>query len=121
MCVIKCWRDTCSYFDSGEPDNCRMPFHELASCKDAVVRKAEERGQKSEAGDQTSRDKAFYLEVLRSNQCACDQGKKPRKALCLKCYAALPPYQQMALYRGIGHGFEEAYEEAIKYLEVNVW
>jgi len=61
-------------------------------------------------------DIRFYLTVLRSNGCQCGGHKKPRQALCWSCYRQLPTEMRMALYRPVGSGFEEAYEEAVKWL-----
>ena len=60
----------------------------------------------------------FYVDVLRSDECQCGRGKHPKKALCWTCYKALPRDKQQALYNPLGNGFEEAYEDAVQWLEV---
>jgi len=79
--------------------------------------------QRSEVREQTTADKdrAFYLEMLKSEQCLCERGKKPGKAFCYGCYKRLPYRMQEDLYKRVGQGFEEAYEAATKYLQENIW
>ena len=60
-----------------------------------------------------SNDLKFYLDVLQSDQCQCERKKKPRMALCYKCYSKLPPDLQRGLWKRLRAGFEEAYEEAV--------
>ena len=61
-------------------------------------------------------DRLFYIETLKSEQCQCERSKKRRYALCYKCFQRLPKDLRMALYRPIGAGFEQAYEDAYRYL-----
>lgn len=62
------------------------------------------------------KDQKFYFEELRSEECQCGRAKKRGWALCHKCYSSLPHEMQIALYRQIGDGYEEAYEEAVAWL-----
>lgn len=64
-------------------------------------------------------DRKFYAGVLRSEECFCGKFKKHGFAVCYKCYQLLPKDLQTALNRKIGVGFEEAYEETVKYLTEN--
>lgn len=63
-----------------------------------------------------NKDRMFYLNILRGDECQCGRPKYTRKALCITCYRQLPQEMQNALYKGICYGFEEAYEEAVKFL-----
>ena len=66
-------------------------------------------------------DRAFYVKTLASEECLCDRPKKRGKAFCYRCYRELPTAMQRALYRPLGLGFEEAYEEAVLWLQTNLW
>lgn len=59
----------------------------------------------------------FYLNVLKSEECQCERPKKKKMALCYNCYSSLPKHLQRELWRKINMGFQEAYEEAVKYLQ----
>jgi hypothetical protein len=54
--------------------------------------------------------------ALLSETCMCRKRKKARNAFCLDCYLRLPLAMQKALWRRVGHGFEEAYATAKEYL-----
>uniref|UniRef100_A0A6M3ITE3 Uncharacterized protein n=1 Tax=viral metagenome TaxID=1070528 RepID=A0A6M3ITE3_9ZZZZ len=69
----------------------------------------------------SEKDRLWFLEQLKSEQCLCERSKKPMFSFCYRCYKALPADMQKGLYLQIGDGYEEAYEEAVKYLEENVW
>jgi hypothetical protein len=63
-------------------------------------------------------DRQFYLDVLKSNECACGREKPPRYAFCGRCYHSLPGDMMLAIsFLKLGQGFENAYEDAVKYLE----
>jgi len=62
-------------------------------------------------------DTKFYLQELNSEECACGSWKKPRYAFCWVCYHKLPDYMQKELYQRLGDGYEEAYDEAARWLE----
>lgn len=68
-----------------------------------------------------AKDLRWYREELDSNGCACDRQKKPGFSFCYRCNSELPSEMKKALYRKPGHGYEEAYEAACKWLEENVW
>jgi len=61
-------------------------------------------------------DSEFYIEAFKSEECFCGRNKKSRMAFCYGCYKSLPHDMQKALYQRMGNGFEEAYEEAVKWL-----
>lgn len=61
-------------------------------------------------------DVHFYLDELLSEECYCGEWKKKNYAFCYKCYFKLPADLRKRLYDKIGDGYEEAYDEAIKYL-----
>ena len=69
----------------------------------------------------SEKDLAWYMEELNSNGCACDRPKQPQHSFCTRCFAKLPPEMRRNIYRALGHGYEDAYEAAHKYLEENVW
>ena len=49
--------------------------------------------------------------------CRCGARKVRGQTFCKPCYFALPPPLRVALYRGIGNGYEEAYASAVGTLE----
>ena len=58
-----------------------------------------------------------YIQILKDEKCSvCDRDKKIGFAFCYKCYSSLPNDIQRELYRKMGEGFEEAVDEAVKYL-----
>ena len=65
-------------------------------------------------GEMTSDN--FYLNQFLSDECQCGRSKRPRHSFCFKCYKQLPDDMQKALWRRFHCGYEEAYEEAVKYL-----
>jgi hypothetical protein len=135
--VIKCTNFKCDFFQVGEPDNCSKPLHLIAECPEAVVRKTEVGGQRSSSFAKAStfakasvdgsedrevrNDKAFYLAMVRSDQCLCERGKKAGNAFCFRCFKLLPRHLQKELYKPVGRGFEEAYEAAVMWLGENAW
>lgn len=71
---------------------------------------------------QEEMDAAWYLRELMSDECLCGvRDKYPKRSFCYRCYSALPRDLRDGLYRRIGGGYEEAFEEAHKYLTENVW
>jgi len=63
-------------------------------------------------------DRAFYVQELRGNECACGQIKSPGHSFCHRCYFQLPLEMKQSLYSKMGQGYEEVYEAAVKYLGV---
>ena len=61
-------------------------------------------------------DIKFYLEILKSYECQCGNYKIYTNALCYSCFKKLPDHIQKDLYSKIKFGFEEAYDEAVKWL-----
>ena len=61
-------------------------------------------------------DRKFYISELKSEECQCGEWKRSGMSFCYKCYVSLPRLVQKALYTSFGQGYEEAYDEAIKYL-----
>lgn len=57
------------------------------------------------------------LVALAVTLCRCDRRKKKGMSFCSTCYHRLPQEMKGALYQRSGHGYEEAYEAAVKYLE----
>jgi len=62
------------------------------------------------------KDQQFYIEEFESEECQCGRSKRPTNAFCFMCYSSLPSDMQKALWQKIGDGFEQAYDEALKYL-----
>jgi len=67
------------------------------------------------------KDTQFYLKELMSEECACGKPKKPRYSFCYRCYSELPRTLKNRLYDYVGDGYEQAYDESIEYLEINIW
>ena len=61
--------------------------------------------------------KKIYLNILYGDVCRCGQEKIVEKAFCYPCFKNLPLNLQEPLYRFIGRGFEQAYDEALEYLK----
>jgi hypothetical protein len=61
-------------------------------------------------------DFKFYLQELNSEECACGAWKKKRLSFCYTCYRALSKDMQKDLYQRMGEGYEEAYDDAIRWL-----
>lgn len=62
------------------------------------------------------KDKRFYVSELESEECQCGKPKKSGYSFCYGCYSSLPFEMQQALWKRIGQGYEEAYEEAVQFL-----
>jgi len=63
------------------------------------------------------KDRAWYARELHSEGCICGRPKRRGYSFCYPCYKALPPDMQRDLYQKIGAGYEEAYEDAVGWLE----
>jgi len=66
---------------------------------------------------QKEKDRLFYVNMLKSDECICGRWKRPKMAFCYQCYKRMPRDIQLALYNRIGAGFEAAYNEAVKWLD----
>jgi hypothetical protein len=66
-------------------------------------------------------DSVFLLKELKGNECACGGYKKGGNSLCYKCYSSLPDDMQKDLYQRFGNGYEEAYDNAVGWLNVWEW
>jgi hypothetical protein len=69
--------------------------------------------------NQKQKDIKFYIDQFKSDECICERPKKPRFAFCFNCYSRLPNDMKRALYRSFGNGFEEAYDEAYRFLNID--
>jgi len=65
-----------------------------------------------------TKDWKFYYDELMSDECACGNPKQPSRSFCYRCYMALPGDMRRDLWKRLGEGYEEAYEAAVKYLEL---
>lgn len=54
---------------------------------------------------------------LAGNKCFCGKEKTPAQTFCSRDYFLLPSPLRKALYRRVGHGYEEAYKEAREFLK----
>lgn len=106
--IISCYNDKCEHFDPEMSDNCGRTIKRIQSCLRAIIKKG-------------GKAKNFYYDQLQGNECACDGPKRRGYSFCFTCYKHLPKDMQSDLYQKIGQGYEEAYDEAVKWLEVNVW
>lgn len=61
--------------------------------------------------------KTDLVRELLGTLCACGSPKTSKRTFCLTCYRALPHGEQVALYKRVGNGYEEAYEAAVKTLK----
>jgi hypothetical protein len=61
------------------------------------------------------------FEILRgldSTTCeVCGKTKRRWMSHCRSCYYRLPPKMRSALYRPYGEGYEEAFEDSLRYLK----
>jgi len=64
-------------------------------------------------------DKSFYVNLKASEECLCGREKKPPFPFCYLCYKELPADMKKAIYQK--GGIEEAIDEAVKYLQSEVW
>lgn len=70
--------------------------------------------------NKTSRkDRAFYIQELRSEDCTCGRPKRPGFSFCYGCFQSLASSTRRDLYQKIGAGYEEAFEAAVQELEQN--
>ena len=57
------------------------------------------------------------IEELAGEVCRCGKRKAGKMTFCAGCYRRLPHPMQMALYRRVGQGYEEAYAAAVEFLK----
>ena len=74
-------------------------------------------GCAEETAGEEGHDARFYVDVLKSEKCVCGREKNLRgsgkgMAFCIRCFNSLPRELRAALWRPLGKGFEEAYDEA---------
>lgn len=70
--------------------------------------------------DIETKDRAWYITQLMSEECHCGAPKQPRYSFCYHCYSALPKSMQSALYDLVDFGYQEAYEKAVQWLDENI-
>lgn len=56
------------------------------------------------------------IKELQSNYCYCGRAKDSMQTFCKRDYYALPKSKRHALYNRIDEGYEEAYQDARKFL-----
>jgi hypothetical protein len=56
-------------------------------------------------------------EELRGQRCRCRQHKVAGQTFCARCYYMLPKEMQLALYKKLFAGYEEAYQAACEFLD----
>ena len=119
MPIIKCFNDKCTDYDETTLDHCNRPLVRnvaIQQCEAAVVREDHEFTVKAPTLE--IRDQRFYVDLLRGRECpSCGHGKNIRQVLCRVCYYSLPTDLRNRLYDKLGDGFEEAVDDALKWLE----
>lgn len=63
-------------------------------------------------------EQKFYADELASKECICGNYKTSNFSFCPSCYYLLPDHLKSPLYRKMGDGYEEAYEEAVAALDI---
>ena len=63
-----------------------------------------------------TKDRQFFIDVLKSEECQCGRTKRARTSLCYRCYSSLPKDLQRDLWLRMGDGYEEAYDKAVEWL-----
>jgi hypothetical protein len=58
---------------------------------------------------------------LMGTVCICGRRKRTKETFCGSCYRSLPRPMQLALYRRMGSGYEEAYAAAVRTLKGDDW
>lgn len=53
---------------------------------------------------------------LIGNACRCGKQKKSGQSFCAECYFKLPKDRRYALYRRLGEGYAEAFQDACELL-----
>lgn len=61
-------------------------------------------------------DRQWYIDQFKGEECQCGAEKRSRMAFCYGCYKALPARYKQALWSRFGEGFEQAYDDAVKWL-----
>ena len=56
------------------------------------------------------------LDNFEGTTCVCGRPKESRKSHCRSCFFKLPTEKQKALYKRFYAGYEEAFEDSVKYL-----
>lgn len=103
---IKCWSRECNDYNPEYSTNCGKPLQRIQECKKAVLKKEIRSGN-------------WYLDELMSNECACGNNKKKGHSFCYGCYKVLPGDLKSEIYRKIGQGYEEIYDECFSFLVAN--
>ena len=57
------------------------------------------------------------VKELAATVCRCGNRKASGNTFCGRCYFKLPKTTRAALYRRVGQGYEQAYNDAAGYLE----
>jgi len=57
------------------------------------------------------------LEALNRTKCQCGARKQPKRSFCGRCFAQLSPELKGGLYLPVGRGYEEAWKDALAYLQ----
>jgi hypothetical protein len=76
---------------------------------------------KTTDAQQRDKDLKFYLDTFKGNECLCGRGKQPKYWFCFRCYKALPHDMQRALWEKMGNGGRQAFEDAVKWLQEEIW
>jgi hypothetical protein len=77
--------------------------------------------QKSQIANQKSKDLEWYITEFRSKECLCGKAKQAARSFCYGCYSELPAHMKRGLYQRFRDGYEDAFEDAVQYLQQNIW
>ena len=58
-----------------------------------------------------------YFNEIRGVECQCGNFKRSKQTFCRSCYSKLPINMQNDLFKTIGDGYEEAYDQAVTFLK----
>lgn len=104
--IIKCFNNECTAYTTKEVNNCGKPITRITECPQAVV-----------CYDQDIKPARYYARILIDPSCQCGRKKNDNMGLCFICFDSLSPEVKRGLYKKVGHGFEQAYESALKELK----
>lgn len=62
----------------------------------------------------------YYAEYLKGRSCQCGEQKITGRALCTFCDRKIPVWIKQGLYKDLGEGFEQAFEDACRWLNFQI-
>jgi hypothetical protein len=79
------------------------------------------RHTQTDTDNQTAKDLEWYIAEFRSEECLCGRSKQPTRPFCYRCYSELPAHMKKAVWQRFRNGYEEAFEDAVQWLQQNIW